>query len=294
MNVYIVRDAVEIGHFPRADLEQMARDNQLLPTDYYWHEGMENWALLPELLGADAWKPLSPTPAPAAPEAAPTSLSADTTPDAAPSRSRPRSASPISAFIRASAVALSRAFTQIKEWPAKIPRVAMAAAFAAALIVLVSIIVHLTSSKNREITPILLTSHSSAPNDTAHDLVSKRKAAEDLKEKINQLPSRATAPLYAFYYDFSFNMIPSSQTHVPWTATIHGGENIIDPGTEATIRRTEFVLIADYRNGEWTFKNYHALETDASNGATKEIIHDEKTPVPPNIVGILGLKRDNR
>lgn len=64
MNVHIARDGVVIGEHPQSDLEELARAGELELTDHYWHEGMEDWLLLPELLGEEAWLPLPPPPPP--------------------------------------------------------------------------------------------------------------------------------------------------------------------------------------------------------------------------------------
>ncbi len=55
VNIRIARDGVEIGECDRADLEQLAREGQVLRTDHYWHEGMEDWQLLSDLLDPGAW-----------------------------------------------------------------------------------------------------------------------------------------------------------------------------------------------------------------------------------------------
>lgn len=123
----------------------------------------------------------------------------------------------------------------------------------------------------------------------AEDLALKRKAFEELKQRINTLPVTAAPPRNAIYYDFSFRMLPTDSLSADWQAIIHGGENIIDPDTQTTVRRTDFFLTVEYRKHEWVYKEYRATETDAT-GATRQIVHGEKTPVPPNIVGILGLK----
>ena len=57
MDVWIARDGVEIGAYPQADLPNLARLGHLQPTDHYWYDGLEDWGLLGELLGEDAWRP---------------------------------------------------------------------------------------------------------------------------------------------------------------------------------------------------------------------------------------------
>lgn len=57
MDVWIARDGVEIGAYAQADLPNLARMGHLQPTDHYWYDGLEDWGLLGELLGEDAWRP---------------------------------------------------------------------------------------------------------------------------------------------------------------------------------------------------------------------------------------------
>src|SRR3954464_3359055 len=63
VDVYIARDGVELGAFPRKDLNDLARAGELQPTDHYWYEGMPDWLLLGDFLGRGAWEPL-PEPKP--------------------------------------------------------------------------------------------------------------------------------------------------------------------------------------------------------------------------------------
>jgi hypothetical protein len=116
------------------------------------------------------------------------------------------------------------------------------------------------------------------------------KATAELKEKIARLPSKASPPQQNFFYDINVNMQKSLSEHVPWWAVIRGGENVINPETQQTILRTDFILTVEYRDGEWTFKHYRASASDMVKEETKEIEEDEKTPMPPSIVGMLGLK----
>ncbi len=57
MNVWIARDGETIGEYPRESLDLLAQSSELQTTDHYWHEGMENWRQLDELLGESAWQP---------------------------------------------------------------------------------------------------------------------------------------------------------------------------------------------------------------------------------------------
>lgn len=116
------------------------------------------------------------------------------------------------------------------------------------------------------------------------------KAAADLRQRIERLPALATPPLNTFYYDVAVRMNRTYLARTPWTAEIRGGENLVDPATGQTLRRTEFILTADYTEGEWTYRSYRASATEMESFAITEIEHDEKTPAPPSLVGMLGLK----
>ncbi len=89
-------------------------------------------------------------------------------------------------------------------------------------------------------------------------------------------------------------MQKSLASKTPWMAVIRGDENVIDPATEKTIRRTQFTLTADYHAGAWTYRRYQAFVSDLATFATTEIEDDEDAPTPPSIVGMLGLKRERR
>ena len=67
MDVWIARDGVEIGAYAQAELPNLARLGHLQPTDHYWYEGLEDWGLLEDLLGTDAWKPRAEVAPPASP-----------------------------------------------------------------------------------------------------------------------------------------------------------------------------------------------------------------------------------
>ena len=60
MNVKVARDGVEIGECRRQELDQLARAGQVLPTDHYWLEGMEEWKLLSDLLASKTWRLAAP------------------------------------------------------------------------------------------------------------------------------------------------------------------------------------------------------------------------------------------
>lgn len=60
MDVWIARGGVEIGAFRRQDLADLAKSGHLAQSDYYWHNGKEDWKFLGNLLGADTWKSAEP------------------------------------------------------------------------------------------------------------------------------------------------------------------------------------------------------------------------------------------
>ncbi|MGI8821598.1 MAG: DUF4339 domain-containing protein [Chthoniobacterales bacterium] len=66
MNVWIARDGETLGEYPREELDARAQAGEFERTDHYWHEGMENWRELDELLGLAAWVP-APVQKPAPP-----------------------------------------------------------------------------------------------------------------------------------------------------------------------------------------------------------------------------------
>ncbi len=128
------------------------------------------------------------------------------------------------------------------------------------------------------------------PLDADADLKLREKAAAALRQKIETLPARPSPPLNTFYYDVSVHMKKTFSIRTPWTATIRGGENTVEAGTENTLRRTEFILLADYADGVWLYKGYRASSTNLADFTTSEVEEAADTMTPPSIVGLLGLK----
>lgn len=129
-----------------------------------------------------------------------------------------------------------------------------------------------------------------APIDTANADVIRDRAVADLKQKIERLPSRAEPPLNTFYYDVVVNVQKTFVPAVPWTAVIRGGENVVDPQTQQTISRTEFVLSAEYRDNSWIYKRYQASTSNLADATSTSVDEDANSPAPPSLVGVLGLK----
>lgn len=119
-------------------------------------------------------------------------------------------------------------------------------------------------------------------------------AAADLRLRIDRLPARAEPPLNTYYYDVRVDMQKSLANRTPWMAIVRGSENVVDPATEQTIRRTQFTLTVDYHAGVWTYRRYAAVVSDLATLATTQIEDDEDAPTPPSIVGVLGLQRARR
>lgn len=56
VTIFIARDGDMFGEYPHTQLEALARAGHLQPDDDYWHEGMEEWALLRDFLRPQAWE----------------------------------------------------------------------------------------------------------------------------------------------------------------------------------------------------------------------------------------------
>lgn len=272
MIAYIARDGAEIGSFERAEIEELAATGELLPTDYYWHEGMENWLFLEEVLAAQI----------PVPQEAPAEIARVDSPEFEAEEDEvylPKEA------VRAGRLVLPK-FT---------PRqLRMAAAVFACLLISGVVALSIRAARRRaenEVTTIFRPSASAPSAKPGDERALRDKAAADLKQRIERLPARAVPPLSTFYYDVSVNMKRSFSSREPWTAEIHGRENVIDPATDQTARRTEFFLTSGYRDGEWSFKHYRGLTSNMADASENEEEHDEHTPTPPSIVGMLGLKR---
>ena len=93
-----------------------------------------------------------------------------------------------------------------------------------------------------------------------------------------------------FYYDVSLDTRIAPAAEARLEALIHGSENTVDPQTQETIRRTEFQLTADYRNGDWGFVHYKGMSRDLVTQDETQEEHDPQTIAPPILVTLLGLK----
>lgn len=54
LQVRVSREGKELGVFSVAEAIRMLKEGALLPTDFYWHEGMTDWAPLAQLQASEA------------------------------------------------------------------------------------------------------------------------------------------------------------------------------------------------------------------------------------------------
>jgi hypothetical protein len=54
IQVRVSREGKELGSYPVPDVLSMLKEGALLPTDFYWHEGMNDWAPLVQLQASEA------------------------------------------------------------------------------------------------------------------------------------------------------------------------------------------------------------------------------------------------
>lgn len=52
--VRVSREGKELGSYPAPKVLSMLKEGALLPTDFYWHEGMSDWAPLVQLQASEA------------------------------------------------------------------------------------------------------------------------------------------------------------------------------------------------------------------------------------------------
>jgi hypothetical protein len=126
--------------------------------------------------------------------------------------------------------------------------------------------------------------------DPARNKRLRDQAAAELRAKIEKLPDKPSAASNVFYYGFWVTMKDSSSSETPWLVTIHGGEDVVDPATRATLWRSDFTLETDYRQREWTFKHYRATTTNMKDGTTTQVDTEPASGTPPMVVNNIGLK----
>ena len=270
MNVFIARGTLDVGRFPQEQLPALARQGVIRRTDTYWHKGMDGWEPISDLLGPAVWEPGNDTavldPIGARVEQSNASSSAGSAPDSAEGSSEtppPRG--------------MARALVAI---------ISLAAVIGLAAL---GYLLIMPDNDSMEPVPAQLSPRSSPP--PAQDtLAIREKALADLRQRLERLPEQPSPPLNTYYYDFTTEMNETFDARTPWKAVIRGRENVLMPDSSETLSRTEFVLTADYTDGEWVYKTYSGATLNTQDQTTTELQHDEMRLAPPVVVGILGLK----
>lgn len=54
LQIRVSREGKELGSYPAPEVLSMLKDGAFLPTDFYWHEGMTDWAPLAQLQASEA------------------------------------------------------------------------------------------------------------------------------------------------------------------------------------------------------------------------------------------------
>ena len=54
LQVRVSREGKELGSYPAPEVLSMLKEGAFLPTDFYWHEGMTDWAPLAQLQASEA------------------------------------------------------------------------------------------------------------------------------------------------------------------------------------------------------------------------------------------------
>jgi hypothetical protein len=63
MEIFISRDGIILGSWPEPDIRQYYVSGNVVATDFYWYEGMEDWLPLEHLIAQPPWVP-EPEPIP--------------------------------------------------------------------------------------------------------------------------------------------------------------------------------------------------------------------------------------
>ena len=283
LTVYIARNGAEIGECRRGDVAALVAEGELLKTDHYWHAGMENWQQLEQLLASERPK----APALEVTQRMQIAPPPEATDDA-------QTARPDVARATSFAALLTRARDALRPAPQAKRSLIIAGAICGGFVV-AAVIAILVIRLGHDSTPVRAKTATAAGAPTPivePDEVRKLrdKAAADLRGRLESLPSKPAPPLYTFYYDIRVNMRRALSPGAQFAAQVRGSENVVAPESEQTIRRTEFTLLTEYRDGQWTFKHYKASTRHLDHPADSEDEHDERTPTPPPLVSMLGLK----
>lgn len=54
LQIRVSREGKELGSYPAPEVLSMLKEGAFLPTDFYWHEGMTDWAPLAQLQASEA------------------------------------------------------------------------------------------------------------------------------------------------------------------------------------------------------------------------------------------------
>lgn len=255
VNVIIARDGEEIGDYPREQIANLVRSGKIQPTDIYWHEGMEAWGTVADMLGLSTVRP-------------------DGGPILEPAVSSP--AAPAEPALEPPPHA--------QDW------VKIGAGVAVATLAVIGFAAFLIKPDATSLDAGTPTMGGAPVSPPLTDTEVRDKAAAQLRARIEALPSAAAPPLNTFYYDFNVDMKKMLSSRTPWVATMRGRENLINPETNETISRTEFLITAEYTDGEWRYDGYHGFVTNVTDGATTEEVRDRNSAMIPTVVGMLGLK----
>lgn len=275
MQVFIARGGKEIGKYARADLEGLIADGTLRASDYYWHDGMEDWRKLSDLLGEKSGARKTK------PSRAPVATIGEPAAEPQPELPAPKPLT-IRECIELWKTELRNRRRQLLWFGVGVLLFFLVAAIA----------IHFVNVNHARPVPVATEEKNSANPTGVGDLELRDRAAADLRQRIDRLPAKATPPLNTFYYGVRVEMQETFSEASPWRATVHGVEDVVDPETQATVRHTDFLLTTEYRHGAWTFVLYRASSTDLVRELTTEIQDDPRTMTPPSLVGMLGLKRD--
>jgi hypothetical protein len=305
VNFFIAREGEEIGEWSRDELERYAREGLLVPTDYYWRHGMESWQPLSDLLPAATWDPSSktaaPAPAPAAEPPAKERKPASTT-DAAATPKPAAAAAPHPAVTQKLQVDEPVAEEEPSDAPPppRPPELNVSQLFAnpavryaiggVALLLGITLVYTLWPERANTNPPLRLDQAAEEPSDPASERAGRDKAAADLRQRLEALPSRAAPPQNTFYFDLRVKMSRSPAQRARWRAVITGSEHVVDPAQDKVVTQTLFTLTTDYRDGAWTFFRYDAQITNLETLETITVEHDETTEAPPSLATILGLR----
>ena len=270
MNVFIARGTADIGRFPREQLPELARKGVIRRTDTYWHKGMDGWEPISDLLGPSVWEPGNEIPV-----LDPIPERAEQSREPSPGGSAPGSAQESSDTPPRRGAAWGK----------------VAAISLAVLIGLVALGYLLIKPDTELMEPVTAKrSLGGSPTPAADALAVREKALADLRQRLERLPEQPAPPLNTYYYDFKIEMNETFQARTPWTVVIRGHENVLKPDSEETLSKTEFVLTADYTDGEWVYKTYRGTTLNMDDKTSSVIQHDAMRLAPPVLVGILGLK----